>query len=365
MPVDLMNSFVSGSNDVKQYEENVAIMPHIQELANLKVQDQTLDTQAKTLNVQRLQQAADLDNTFRQTLSQYYSKPENTDKPPSEAMYELSKIAMAKDPKLGERFLDDASKMSLQESTTIKNKDEIAKLKLDNMTRIVQNMDPEKPEDIQKLIMAQNIGGFNSDLYQKEVNTLGPVQAKENFLTRIKTEQQRADEARNAAAVGKLDYENRKIDLQNSKFEALVAKWDKDSQSKANGEDGKTQKVVDKLYGSLRTEFKSAHDLYTKQWNKANSDGDKDAMELATQEYYSKVDTINANYAPRFADKNVDYQPYIVNGRDDGADKTSTTSDKVTTTTEKKYTVSDTASYNAVPKGSVYTSPDGKQRIKQ
>ncbi len=309
---NLMESFVSGSNAVKQYQENVAIMPHIQELAALKVKDATLDTEAKTLNVNKLQEAARTDSEFKSTLNSYYSKPENQDKPPSEAMYELSKIAMAKDPKLGERFLETAGKMTKQEGDSLAQKEAVAKSKLDNMTRIVQTMDPEKPEDIQKLIMAQNIGGFNSDLYQKEVNSMGPVQAKENFLNRIKTEQQRHQEQTEAAALLRLENENKKIDLQNNKFDALTAKWDRESQSKVSGADAKEQKVVDKLYGALRTEFKSAHDTYLKQWNKAHTDEDRDGMELATQEYYSKVDTINANYAPRFAEKDVDFQPYIV-----------------------------------------------------
>lgn len=319
MPVNLMNSFVQGSNDVKQFQQNVAEMPHIQEMVDLKAKEQNLDVQQKQLNVQKLQEAVKTDADFKSTLQQYYSKPENAEKPPSEAMYTLSKLAMAKDPKLGERFLEKASAMAVSESTVEQNKEKIATAKLDNMSRIVKTIDFNQPEQIQRLIMAQNIGGFNSDLFTQEVSSLGPEQAKTNFLQRIQTAKEATEERLASANLTKAENDAKKIDLEVQKNEALFRKWDEESKNRTTSENAKEAKDQQYWRKKVILESSTIYNDFLKDYNAARNrkvggvpDPDVDGMNSAKSAYESKISGMNDKFSPEFERLNMEYTPYAI-----------------------------------------------------
>ena len=311
-----MQEFGAGAQSVAQaqmapmlvQEEAIKLQDMVDpELRNARKNSLIAESDIKQLQATIMKDSVATDASAKKTIQEYYSKPENKDKPPADAMDDLAKITMGTNYKLGMKFAEDAGKLREEQAKAAKAGEDAQDAAMNHAFSIAQSIDPNDTKSMEKAIMDAHVNGLDTTQFRKDVQVYGPKQAKENLLHRLTTIKRQDEERKEAASLAQALTANKRLDLESQRIEAIFTKMEYTNAHQAKAAEDKQAAAVDKLDHQFNADTKQAYEQYQKSFNKAKSLKDTEAMQDANDEYESTLSGLNSRYAPLYAEKDADF----------------------------------------------------------
>jgi hypothetical protein len=318
MPL-LMSDVNAGSDAIRSMQQNVIDQQYAPEKARMQSETAKLDLETKTMALATLKEAVSTDKDIQEAWPTIAADPANKDKSASENLFMLADLYKGKDPKKYEFTLDKATKMQKNEVTIAENKEKVERLALNRISTLAQNMNPEDPAAIEGLIMNSHVEGLTPDYYKADLQTVGPVQARDNLVARLKAYEQQKIDLAAQKETGRLDVQNKKIELDSKRLDAQMEHWDNQDKTRQFEADRKDKETSTKENKELITNktlyFNSAKQYYTQYkaaWDKTNT---PEKQQELTDTYYGRIDALNIGLGSRIKEKDGTFPLLEITGK--------------------------------------------------